>query len=314
LIQNAEWWIETAGLDGLRLDTFPYVDRQFWHDFHAQLHSLYPHLTTVGEVWDEDPTIVSYFAGGAAHADGPENQPVDTGLDTPFDFPTYFALRAVIVHGEPMTRLVKTLRQDSLYPHSERLVPFEGNHDTKRFLSEPGATHAELKLAFGLLATLRGMPEIYSGDEIAMEGSDDPDNRRDFPGGFTGDLHDAFTAAGRMPEQTAMHDYVASLFRFRQAHSALTGGAQQEIFVSDTAFAFARTAGPEHLLVVVNNADYPQSLKLNLQQTVLAGAVHLDGAWNTAAHWNVAQGTVQVEVPPPSVGVYNVEGAKGKGH
>ena len=95
LIQNALWWVETANLDGIRLDTFPYVDRAFWHDFHATLHSVYPHLTTVGEIFDRDPEVTSYFAGGVAH------QGIDTGLDTPFDFPVYFALRDVLAHDKP---------------------------------------------------------------------------------------------------------------------------------------------------------------------------------------------------------------------
>jgi glycosidase len=90
LIQNALWWVETAHLDGIRLDTFPYVGRKFWHDFNAALHNEYPHLTTVGEIFHSDPLITSYFAGGATH------EGIDTELDTPFDFPVYSTLRGVV--------------------------------------------------------------------------------------------------------------------------------------------------------------------------------------------------------------------------
>ena len=100
LIQNAIWWIETAGLDGLRLDTFFYPGRGFWHDFHAQLYAIYPHLTTVGEIFNSDPTITAYFAGGVVQ------QGIDTGLDTPFDFPIYFTLRNVLLHKASMTQQV----------------------------------------------------------------------------------------------------------------------------------------------------------------------------------------------------------------
>jgi glycosidase len=134
LIQNAIWWIETAGLDGLRIDTFPFVGRAFWSQFHEQLHSLYPNLTTVGEVFNGDPTITSFFAGGVSH------EGIDTGLYTPFDFPMYFSLRDVLLHGKPMSDLARVFADDHLYPRPERLVPFFGNHDTRRFLSEPGAT------------------------------------------------------------------------------------------------------------------------------------------------------------------------------
>jgi neopullulanase len=139
LIQNAMWWVETANLDGIRLDTFPYVNRAFWHDFHAALHTTYPHLTTVGEIFHRDPEVTSFFAGGEPH------NGIDTGLDTPFDFPVYFALRNVLLHDKPMTELATVLRQDSLYPHPERLVPFIGNHDTTRFFTEANSSVTKAK-------------------------------------------------------------------------------------------------------------------------------------------------------------------------
>jgi glycosidase len=234
----------------------------------------------VGEVFNPDPAIVSYFAGGQSHAG------IDTGLDTPFDFPVYSVLRATLIHGEPMTQLAGILRQDSLYPHAERLVPFEGNHDTKRFLSEPGSTATDLKLAFGLLATVRGMPQIYAGDEIAMEGGDDPDNRRDFPGGFPGDSQDAFAAAGRNSAQASMHDWVSSLLRFRAAHPVLHEGVLQMLFADQSSMAFLRTADAangctapgsgERFLVVINNAEQPRQFALETKATALDGCTHVD--------------------------------------
>jgi glycosidase len=301
LIQNAEWWIESAGLDGLRIDTFPYVGRAFWHDFHSQLKALYPQLTTVGEVFNQDPTVVSYFAGGQAHAG------VDTGLYTPFDFPTYFALRACLIHGEPMTRLAAVLRQDSLYPFPERLVPFEGNHDTKRFLSESGATAAELKLAFGVLATLRGMPEIYSGDEIAMTGGEDPDNRRDFPGGFPGDPHNAFSASGRTADQAAMHDWVTKLLQLRREHPALVGGEQQELLANDSVLAYARIARgggcSERLLVAVNDGAKPQTIHISLQQTALEGAQRFKDLLQGDESINAANQQLTLQLAPQSLSI-----------
>jgi glycosidase len=262
LTQNAVWWVESVGLDGLRIDTFAYVNRSFWTGFHQMLHTLYPHLTTVGEIFNGDPTIVAFFAGGETH-DG-----VDTGLDTPFDFPTRFALIDVLLHDAPMTRLSGVLARDWLYPHPERLPTFLSNHDTMRFLSQPGATPERLKLGFGLLATLRGMPQLYYGDEIAMIGGDDPDNRRDFPGGFPGDQQNAFTAAGRTPQQAAMHDWVASLFTTRAQHPALTTGTQQDLSIGEKTLVFSRTAAnSETLLIAVNNSGDEHPLDLDLHNT-----------------------------------------------
>ncbi|MGC1783501.1 MAG: alpha-amylase family glycosyl hydrolase [Acidobacteriaceae bacterium] len=309
LIQNAIWWIESGTLDGLRLDTFPYVDRAFWQGFHAELHALYPHLTTVGEIFNLDPAIVSYFAGGVKH------QGIDTGLYTPFDFPTYFALRATLTGTSSsgdlsMTKLESIQRRDWLYPHAERLVTFLGNHDTGRFMSEPAVTMARMKLAFGLLATMRGMPQIYYGDEIAMTGGNDPDNRRNFPGGFPGDRNNAFTAAGRTPEQSSMHDWVQGLFQLRARHGVLETGAQQDLLADDTGFVFARVEAPvsgkpiaataqgEIVLVLMNKSDSARMFHLDFSHTALEGVRSLAPLWNTKENVVVDRNHCDITLEP----------------
>lgn len=319
LIQNAVWWIETAGLDGLRLDTFPYVGRDFWHDFHAELHALFPNLTTVGEVYGADPTVNSFFAGGAAHQ-GHQGD-IDTGLYTPFDYPMFFALRQVLTENQPMSSLEDILRQDSLYPHPERLVTFFGNHDTPRFLSSGNATVPDLKIAFALLATLRGMPQIYYGDEIAMRGSNDPDNRHDYPGGFPGDPADAFTSSGRTPEQQDVFQRAASLFHFRAQHPALQTGQQQDIFMDKTVFAFVRANDVQHgcktpgsnaaitpattdrVLVIVNHATEPRTLTIQQADTALAGCIRFTPEL-ASPEANSIYGTVSMRLAPDQVGIY----------
>ncbi len=289
LIQNAIWWIESAGIDGLRIDTFPYVPRSFWHDYNQQLHTLYPHLSDVGEVSNGDPRITSFFAGGIAHtgSDGA----FDTLLDTPFDFPVYYALRKVLIHHEPMTLLADLLKQDTLYPHPERLVTFLGNHDTKRFLSEPGATLSDLHLAFGLLATLRGMPQLYYGDELAMKGGDDPDNRKDFPGGFPKDKTDGFTTSGRNPTEEAMHAWVEKLFTLRAHTPELMTGQQETLIADKDIFAFIRgtnltvgcnASGGTRVVVVINNAATPRSLNLETSSPALQGCTHYQNVLSDA--------------------------------
>jgi glycosidase len=314
LIQNALWWVETANLDGIRLDTFPYVDRAFWHDFHAELHSVYPHLTTVGEIFNRDPEVTSYFAGGAAH------RGIDTGLDTPFDFPVYFALRDVLAHGKPMTELAEVLRQDELYPHPERLVPFIGNHDTTRFLTEANGSLPKLKLALGLLATLRGMPQIYSGDEIGMTGDKDPDNRHDFPGGFAGDAHSSFGSAGRTAAEENVFAWTSGMLALRASNPALETGLEQNLFADEDAFAFVRT--PEEggcstshssdpakvrLLIVVNKAERSRSLDLPVEETALAGCTEFQAVAVATGSAPVAKdGKLHIEEPAESLTVYKV--------
>jgi glycosidase len=273
LTQNAVWWIEQAGLDGLRIDTFPYVSREFWQSYHRQIHALYPRLTTVGEVYNGDATITSAFAGGVTR------NGVDTGLDTPFDFPTYFALRDVFLRGAAMTKLTEVLRLDALYPHPERLVPFLGNHDTERFMGETGATPTKLKLAFAVLLTMRGMPQIYSGDEIAMPGGNDPDNRRDFPGGFPNNAPNAFNTTTRSVSQEEMHHWVADLLSLRRTHPSLQSGEEQVLHVDENVLIYARgqklqsgcmTDGKQgRTLVAVNNSAHAQTIKLAVTNTAL---------------------------------------------
>lgn len=327
LIQNAIWWIESGTLDGLRLDTFPYVDRSFWHKFHAELHALYPNLTTVGEVYSGDPTVVSYFDGGAKRAG------IDTGVDTLFDFPSYFALRSILAGtfpagGASMTMLKNVDRLDWLYPHASQLVTFLGNQDTGRFLAEAGASPARLRLAFGLLATMRGMPQIYAGDEVAMPGSN-ADNRQDFPGGFPGDTNDAFTVAGRTPQQEAMYVWVQGLLALRAHHAALQTGTQQDLMADKTGFVFARMGAQESdkasddtansektgtpgaqggiVLVLMNKSSASRRFHLDFSRTALDGANGLTPLWNTSEQVAVNQNQCDINVPAEQLIVFAVQ-------
>ena len=279
LRQNAIWWIEETGADAFRIDTFPYVNREFWHDFNGELKDLYPHLTEVGEAFNSEPIVVSSFADGVTRAG------VDTHLYTPFDFPTYFALRKVFVNGGPMTKLAEVLAADSLYPHPERLVPFLGNHDTSRILTavaaqDPINAEALVRLAFVYVLTTRGMPQIYSGDEIAMPGGEDPDDRHDFPGGFGNVTVSAFTGKTRTPQQQQMYSWVARLASMRQKHEALACGAEQVlaanddwmVYLRDAAHAAANTCGTsnERVLIAVHRAPKSNPTQLSTIDVNLA--------------------------------------------
>jgi glycosidase len=284
LIQNAVWWTEETGLDGIRIDTFPYVARPFWHSFEGELHTLYPHLSTVGEIMNGDATIVSAFAGGVQRTG--LDLAVDTGLDTPFDYPFYFALRDVFLKDAPFTRIGDILRLDDLYPHPERLVIFLGNHDVARFMNDPAATPARLALAFTLITTTRGTPELYAGDELAMRGGDDPDNRHDFPGGFPASTADAFTAAGRTPQQQQAFTTLQRLLALRHAHPALESGEQQTLRADNNVLIYARTLPAQHILVALNKSDAAQDITMATTGTALAGLTHiqsLEGAAETPA-------------------------------
>ena len=315
LTQNAIWWIETAGIDGLRIDTFPYVPRSFWNTYNGTLHQLYPQISEVGEVFDGDPKVTSFFAGGRANrgSDGT----VDTLLDTPFDYPMFFALRGALTRQKPMTVIADVLKQDVLYPHPERLVTFFDNHDNKRFLSEANADTAALQLGFGLLATLRGMPELYYGDEVSMKGGNDPDNRHDFPGGFPQDKQDksdAFTPSGRTPEQQSMEAWVSALFQLR-AHTPALQTGQLAVLSADTrTLAFVRGTDlsqgcgqQTRYLIVVNSDTTPHDITIPLDAAPLAGCTHFTPALVTTTEPQLSAGNLEIHLPPQQIAILSAE-------
>lgn len=300
LLQNSVWWAEISGLDGYRVDTFPYVGRKFWADWHAGLHRIYPYLTTIGEVFHPDPSVTSFFAGGVRRYDG-----IDSGLSTLFDFPMFFTLRDVLLRNAPAGRIADVLRHDSLYPRPDFLVPFFANHDVPRLASAEGSTPAKLKLAFGLTLTLRGIPEIYYGDEIGMPGGGDPDNRRDFPGGWIGDSNDAFTQAGRTHGQQEIFSYVQSLLRLRREHAALRAGKLWHLASDDSSYVFARETEEERLVVAFSNADQPRELRIPLADTPAQRAAEAALLFGEAKA-EVAGGEIHITMPAQSLSIFSL--------
>ena len=298
LAQNSIWWAETTGVDGYRIDTFPYVSREFWEQWHAALRRIYPRLSTIGEVFHPDPTVTSFYQGGRKGWDG-----IDTQLTMPFDFPLYFTLRDVLQNGAPVGKLANILRQDSLYPHPDFLVSFFGNHDTTRLAETPEGAHARLRLAFGLIFTTRGIPEMYYGDEIGMPGGRDPDNRRDFPGGWTEDARNAFKKDGRTREQEELHEYVRMLLQMRAQHPALRRGKLWSLSSDDATYVFMRETDEEKILVAFHAGEGEREITVPLQDSPAekaANAVVIFGPGQA----ELAGKTMKLRVPGQSVSVF----------
>jgi neopullulanase len=298
LTQNAIWWAESSGLDGYRIDTFPYVSRVFWSRWHASLRRIYPHLTTIGEVFHPDPAVTSFFVGGQKRADG-----IDTGVSTVFDYPIYFALRDVLLHDAPAARIADILRHDGSYLRPDELVTFFANHDVARFASASGSSSAKQKLAFGVALTLRGIPQLYYGDEIGMPGGDDPDNRHDFPGGWTEDPKNAFTEAGRTPDQAALFNYVQELLRIRRAHPALSVGRLWHLASDDTNYVFLRQTEEENALVVFHKSAQPQNLRIPLADTPIRSVQGVTPVLGNAKV-SISSGELKIEALPESLSIF----------
>jgi glycosidase len=235
LIQNTLWWVAMSGIDGIRQDTWPYVPRAFWRDWMGAIKREHPSLTVVGEVLDGDPSMIAFFEGGRVKFDG-----IDDGVDALFDFPLFYPIRSAFAQGKPIREVAQMLSRDRLYHDPSSLVTLLGLHDVGRFMGEPGATPAGLKLAYTFLLTARGTPLLYYGDEIGLAGGNDPDNRRDFPGGFPGDARDAFTAAGRSPAQQDVWTHVQTLLRLRAERAELRRAQPEHLHVGEQSFVYRR--------------------------------------------------------------------------
>ena len=303
LLENSWWWAEISGLDGYRVDTFPFVGRKFWAYWHAGLRRFYPNLTTIGEVFHPDPTVTSFFVGGALRYDG-----IDSGLSTVFDFPMLFTLRDVLLRNAPVGRIADVLRHDALYPRPDLLVPFFANHDVPRLRSAEGSSPAKLRLAFGLTLTLRGIPELYYGDEIGMPGGGDPDNRRDFPGGWREDATNAFTEAGRTREQQEIFSYVQELLRMRREHEALRGGRLWHLAADENSYVFLRASEEERLVVAFNNADKTRDLTIPLQGTPVENAESISLLCG-GGKGELAPSELHLSVPAESISIFSVKGS-----
>ncbi|MFQ5738649.1 MAG: alpha-amylase family glycosyl hydrolase [Acidobacteriota bacterium] len=301
LIQNTLWWIGVSGLDGIRQDTLPYVPRSFWHRWRAAIAREYPRFTVVGEMWDSNPALVAFFQGGQARFDG-----IDSGIEALFDFPLYYALRAVFAEGKPADQLARVFAQDRLYADPTALMTFVGLHDVPRFMSEPGADSVGLKLAYTLILTARGMPVIYYGDEIGMRGGADPDNRRDFPGGWPEDERDAFGPSGRTREENDVHDALRHLIRLRRQSEALRRGRMVHLLVTEKAYAYARMSEHDTVIVVFNTQSHSARLEFSVAPARLGDSTRLEDRLGSASEAQVREGRIEVILPERSAAVYTI--------
>jgi glycosidase len=292
--QQSLWWATRFEADGLRLDTYPMVERDFWRDWSRRLRSARPGTWVVGEAWVTDPAELCFFQGGRTGWDG-----IDPGVEAVFDFPLNLAIQEVFSGKAPASRLARVLGRDGLYPRPDRLVTFLDNHDTPRLAAVPGVTPARLRLVAAFLLTTRGVPQMTWGDELGLPGH--MDDRRDFPGGFPGDPRDAFEAAGRALDERKSFDAWRALLRLRRDSPALRRGRLTDLAATETAYVYLREHEGERVLVALNLGGKPADIRIPTDR------------WGTAAPGDRVYGEgrtslgergIVIELPAESVGVY----------
>lgn len=300
-IQNALWWVGISGIDGIRQDTIQYMPRFFIRDLSNALRRQFPRMWMVGEVFERDAAQTAFFIGGHTGWDG-----IDTKLDSVFDFSLWNVSLQVFTDKLPVRALRDQLKYDALYPDPLRLTTLANNHDTPRFMSLEGATleGAMMHVAFAL--SVRGIPQLYYGEEIAMEGHEDPDNRRDFPGGFPGDLRNAFEASGRTTNEQRMYEWTRSWIRLRRDQPALMHGSLVDLFYDDQAYAFARQYKGQTVVVVFNRAPQENAITLPAAAIDLADGLRLVPLVGATKPGLVVKGVATLAVPPRTAAAYLV--------
>ena len=299
LIQNTLWWIGTTGLDGIRMDTWQYVPNSFWRDWTKAVKREFPNFKVVGEVKDGDVVHTSFFQGGRVRFDG-----VDSGLDSLLDFPLFYPIRHAFAEGKPIDAIPKTLAKDYLYTNSEILVTLLGGHDDGRFMSEKGATIAGLKLANAFVLTTRGVPQLYYGDEIALEGGDEPTTRGDFPGGFRGDKRDAFTAGGRSKDEQELFEFIRRLTAMRRELEPLRTGSLVNLYVAEQQYAYARTLRNSAVVIVFNNDDKGAEIEFDVSRAGFRNGSLLHDRLATVRDVTVRDNKLRVNLPKRSVAIF----------
>ena len=311
LTQNTLWWLGTVGFDAVRMDTLPHVPRAFWRDWSSAIHREYPRVNILGELFDGDPALLAYFQRGRTGQDG-----IDTGIDTVYDFALHYAIRDAFARGGSVRGLEQVLAHDYLYPHPDSLVPFIGVHDMLRFMSEKGATVEGLKLAQTFLMTTRGTPLLYYGDELAMTGGGDPDNRRDFPGGFPNDERNAFTKAGRTAVENEVFEHVKRLAKLRAELPALRRGTLVNVYDEEQQTVFARRLPDQTTFIAFNNDAKPATIKFKLSDAGLDPrgryVTRYDGLGlgGNPRNARMRGDDVELEMEPRSAAVFTVTDSK----
>jgi glycosidase len=298
-IQNSLWWIGMTGLDGIRQDTIQYMPRPFIRDLSNALHRQYPKMWMVGEVFERDAAQTAFFIGGRTGWDG-----VDTKLDSVFDFALWNTSLQVFTNKATVRALRDQLKYDALYPAPLRLTVLANNHDTARFMSLDGATLEGAMMHVAFTLSVRGIPQLYYGEEIAMEGKEDPDNRRDFPGGFPGDARNAFAAGGRKPNEQKMYNWTRSWIRLRKEHSAIRQGRLFDLFYDDDAYLFARQDNNETVVIAINRADKEKKVDIPAGTIGLRDGAELANLIGKSASATVAKGQARFNIPRRTVVAY----------
>lgn len=274
LIQNSIWWIEYAGINGIRQDTHPYADFDFMSQWCKEVNEEYPYFNIVGETWLNSNVQISYWQKDSKIA-----APKNSYLPTVMDFPLQGLMNQAFDEetgewGGGLYRLYDYLSQDLVYANPMGLLTFLDNHDTSRFASDKDKANnlTRYKQALAFMLTTRGIPQIYYGTEILMsgnKGNGDGALRRDFPGGWKGDEINAFSEKGRTALQNEAFNYTRKLLQWRKGNLAVTKGNMKHFSIRQGVYVYQREYNGQSVVVFMNGTNSSQELELTPYREVL---------------------------------------------
>ena len=270
LIQNSEWWIETVGIDGIRMDTYPYADADAMALWMKTLDEEYPNFNVVGETWVTEPAYTAAWQKDSKIAKK------NSYLKTVMDFSFYDKINMAKKENTDdwwngYNRIYNSLVYDYLYPNPSSVMAFIENHDTDRFLGNGKDTTA-LKQALALLLTVNRIPQLYYGTEILMNGTKevtDGNVRKDFPGGFKGDERNAFAAEGRTKAENAMFTWLSNLLHWRQGNDVIIKGSQKQFIPYKGVYVIARQYNGKTVMTVINGTRKDAALSVKRYAEVI---------------------------------------------
>jgi glycosidase len=269
LCQNAIWWIEYANLDGLRIDTYNYSEPEGIAKWTKAITDEYPNFNLVGEITLRNQGLLSYW-----QKDSPigKIQNFNSNLPSVMDFALSDALQILFDEDDGswdrgVTRAYDIISRDFLFPNASNLLIFAENHDTKRFNQIYNNDIRKYKMAMTILATIRGIPQLYYGSEIGMAGDQnlgDADIRKDFPGGWDSDENNAFTKEGRTESQNDYFDFTSKLFNWRKTNEAVHFGKTTHYIPENNVYVYFRYNTTKSVMVLINNS--PETIAVDTKR------------------------------------------------
>ena len=273
LIQNSIWWIETVGIDGIRMDTYPYADRDAMAQWMKIIGEEYPNFNTVGETWVTEPAYTAAWQKDSKLSEK------NSYLPTVMDFAFYDRINQAKneetdAWWNGFNRIYNNFVYDYLYPNPSNVMAFLENHDTDRFLGE-GKDTVALKQALALLLTVNRTPQLYYGTEVLMNGTKhitDGNVRKDFPGGFPGDTKNCFTREGRTQAENTMFDWLSRLLHWRQGNDVIIKGKQTQFIPYKGIYVIARQYNGKTVLTILNGNHKQAEMQLDRYAEVIGNA------------------------------------------